>query len=58
MHESPLERNRKVRGLFRGRDFGLDVFVLNPDEFERQKRLLSSVGYLAHYEGRLVYERT
>ena len=51
------ERNRNVRRLFRGRSFGLDVFVFNPEEFERQKKLLSSIGYIAATEGKVLYER-
>ncbi len=52
------ERNRAVRRLFPKRAFALDVFVFQPDEFERQKKLLSSLSYVAATEGRVVYERT
>ncbi len=52
------ERNREIRRLFRGRTFGLDVFVLSPDEFDHQKRLISSIGYIAETQGKVLYERT
>lgn len=54
---SRRERNRHVRQLFRGRTFGLDVFVFNPEEFERQRKLLSSISYTADKEGQVLYER-
>jgi len=57
MAGSRRERNREIRRLFRGRTFGLDVFVLSPDEFERQKRLVSSIGYIADREGVVLHER-
>ncbi len=51
------ERNRAIRRLFPRRTFGLDVFVYQPHEFERTKKLLSSIGYIAATEGKVLYER-
>ncbi len=51
------KRSVEISKLFPGRDFSLDVFVFNPDEFERQKKLLSSVSYIAVNEGKMLYER-
>ncbi len=51
------QRNIQVRRLFPHRDFSLDVFVLRPDEFDRQRHLLNSVSNIGAETGRLVYER-
>lgn len=51
------ERNRRVRGLFPCRRFGLDVFVYTPREFESQRGLVNSLGAIADREGVVVYER-
>jgi predicted nucleotidyltransferase len=57
MPGSRRERGREVRKLFADRTFGLDVFVFRPEEFERQKKLLSSISYIAENEGKVLYER-
>jgi len=51
------ERSREIRRLFQGRDFSLDVFVFRPEEFERQRNLLSSISYIADKQGKVLYER-
>lgn len=50
-------RSSRISRLFPRRDFSLDVFVFNPEEYERQKALIGSVGYLAAREGEVLYER-
>jgi predicted nucleotidyltransferase len=51
------ERRRKIRELFRGRRWGLDVLVYTPEEMaERRGSLASIVGEIER-EGRLLYER-
>ncbi len=51
------ERRRKIRELFRGRRWGLDLLVYTPVEMaQRRGSLASIVGVIAR-EGRLLYER-
>ncbi len=54
---STRERRRQVRKLFPRRDFSLDVFVLTPQELDRQKDWINSIGYVAVSKGRVIYER-
>ena len=51
------ERNLCIRRLFPMRDFGMDVLVFKPEEFERQKVLINSISYIVSKEGKIVYER-
>lgn len=51
------KRALAVRRLFPLRDFSLDVFVFKPEEFEAQKKLLSSISYVTAKEGKVLYER-
>ncbi len=53
---SRLERNLMIQRLFPKRDFGLDVFVFKPEEFEQQKGLINSIGYIVSKEGKILYE--
>jgi len=50
-------RSLSIHGLFPRRDFGMDVLVFKPDEFERQKVLVNSISYIVSKEGKIVYER-
>ncbi len=54
---SPRQRSLALRRLFPHRNYGLDIFVLNPSEFERQRALVNSLGYIATQKGRLLYVR-
>ncbi len=51
------KRSLSVRKLFPTRDFGMDVFVFKPEEFERQKILANSISSIVSKEGKVVYER-
>lgn len=44
-----------IRGLFPIQDFSMDLFILTPDEFERQKNVVSTVGRTAFKEGVVCY---
>jgi len=46
-----------IRRLFPVQDFSMDLFVLTPDEFERQKKVVSTVGRTAYREGVVCYGR-
>lgn len=45
-----------IRRLFPVQDFSMDLFVLTPDEYERQKKVVSTVGRTAFREGVVCYE--
>jgi len=47
----------RVRDLFAWPDFSMDLFVLTPEEFERQKDVVSTVGRIASREGVVCYDR-
>ena len=49
------ELKLKVRRLFSRPEFSMDLFVLNPDEYERQKKVVSTVGRVASMEGVVYY---
>ncbi len=51
------KRSLVIHRLFPRRDFGMDIFVFKPDEFERQKALVNSISYIVSKEGKIVYER-
>jgi uncharacterized protein len=54
IYDGPMpkrELKQRIRKLFPLPDFGMDLFVLTPDEFERQKRVVSTVGRVAAREG-------
>ena len=46
-----------IRRLFPVQDFSMDLFILTPDEFERQKKVVSTVGRTAFREGVVCYGR-
>jgi uncharacterized protein len=48
---SKREVTLRVQRLFPRRNFSMDVFVLSPSEFERQKSIVSTVGRVAAREG-------
>jgi len=51
------ERRRKIRELFRGRRWGLDVLVYTPAEMAQRRGSLASIVGEIEREGRLLYER-
>jgi len=50
-------RNLSIRELFPMRDFGMDVFVFKPEEFERQKTVANTISSIVSKEGKIIYER-
>ena len=48
---SKREVKLRVRRLFRRPDFSLDVFVVTSEEYERQKKVVATVGRMADREG-------
>jgi len=52
---SKREVKLKIHTLFSPRDFSMDIFVLNSQEFERQKNIVSTVGRVAALEGVICY---
>ena len=50
-------RSLSIHRLFPVRDFGMDVFVFKPEEFDRQKNLANSISSIVSKEGKVVYER-
>lgn len=54
IYDGPLSKRElklEIRRLFPRPDFSMDLFVLTPDEFERQKGVVSTVGRAASREG-------
>ena len=51
------KRSLSIHRLFPTRDFGMDVFVFKPEEFERQKVLANSISSIVSKEGKILYER-
>ncbi len=54
---SKRELKLQVRLLFPRPEFSMDLFVLTPDEYERQKKIVSTVGRGASREGIVCYGR-
>lgn len=52
---SKREVQLAIRRLFPVQNFSMDVFVLTSDEFERQKKVVSTVGRTAFREGLVCY---
>ncbi|HUW31298.1 MAG TPA: nucleotidyltransferase domain-containing protein [Planctomycetota bacterium] len=52
---SKREVKLRVRRLFCWRDFSMDIFVISSDEYERQKKIVSTVGRTADREGVVCY---
>jgi len=52
---SKREVKLRVRRLLSDREFSLDVFVLGSDEYERQKKIVSTVGRAAAMQGVAYY---
>lgn len=62
IYNGPLSKSEvqlQVRHLFslNEYDFGLDLFVLSSDEFERQKKVVGTLGRIISQEGTVCYER-
>ena len=53
---SKREVKLKVRRLFPRPDFSMDLFVLSPEEFQRQKNVVSTLARTASREGIVCYE--
>ncbi len=54
VYDGPLTKREvkvAVRRLFPEPDFGMDIFVVTSDEYERQKDVVSTVGRVAFREG-------
>ena len=49
------KRNLAVRRIFPHRDFSLDVFVYNQDEFNEEKSIANTLGNIVAREGKLIY---
>lgn len=58
VYDGPLSKRDvkiTVRRLFSLPDFSMDLFVISSDEFERQKKVVSTVGRIASVEGLVCY---
>lgn len=58
VYDGPLSKREvkiAVRRLFSLPDFSMDLFVISSDEFERQKKVVSTVGRVAFVEGLVCY---
>jgi predicted nucleotidyltransferase len=44
-----------IRRLFTPQTFSMDLIVLSSDEFQRQKRVISTIGHIADREGVLCH---
>lgn len=51
------QRNMKIRRLFPGRDFSLDVFVFTPEEEKKYRNIKGTILYTAFTKGKILYER-
>ncbi|HUU28559.1 MAG TPA: nucleotidyltransferase domain-containing protein [archaeon] len=52
---SKREVKLQVRNLFPQPEFSMDLFVLTSEEYERQKKIVSTVGRAAFLEGTVCY---
>ena len=50
-------RSLSIHRLFPRRNFGMDVLVFKPEEFERQKAFMNSISNIVSKEGKILYER-
>lgn len=60
VYDGPLSKRDvkiTVRRLFSLPGFSMDLFVISSDEFERQKKVVSTVGRVAFLEGVLCHGR-
>lgn len=55
---STNERSMQIQRLFPERDFSMDVFVLSPEEFDEQKDIANTLGYIVARDGEVLYERS
>ena len=58
VYDGPLNRREAeigIRRLFTPQTFSMDLVVLTSDEFERQKRVASTIGRIADREGVLCH---
>jgi len=54
IYDGPIPKRElklRIRELFPRPTFGMDLFVLTSDEYERQKKVVSTVGRVAFREG-------
>ena len=52
---SKRELKLRIHDLFPDQDFSMDLFVLTPEEYEWQKDVISTVGYISHRDGVVYY---
>ena len=52
---NPHKRNVYLDGLFRNRDFSLDIFAFTKNEVERFKNTPGTLLYEAFHNGRVIY---
>ena len=58
VYDGPLSRREAemaIRRLFTPQTFSMDLVVLTSDEFQRQKRVVSTIGRIADREGILCH---
>ncbi len=58
VYDGPLSKRAlklRIHDLFLEREFSMDLFVLTSEEFERQKKVVSTVGRVADREGVVCY---
>ena len=58
VYDGPLSRREVEKGilrLFTPQTFSMDLIVLSSDEFQRQKRVVSTIGRIADREGVLCH---
>jgi len=56
-NESPHERRMRIRRLFQGRRWGLDLLVYTPDEIVAERAIPGTMVPVIEREGRVLYER-
>ena len=55
--EKPHKRAVSVRKVLKGIGIPKDIIVKTPEEFERFKDIVGTIGYPAAHKGRIIYER-
>jgi len=53
--QSKRELKQRIRRLFPRQDFSMDLFVLTPEEFQRQKTVANTIARTAMREGKVCY---
>jgi len=55
-HPHKMETTLHLRSLLPSRRFGIDLFVMGEDEFERTKHVIGGLAYPANKTGKVLYE--